>query len=273
MTKVLWGIAPKAPIHYGIATHLKNLKSYQESGAELIIVFSDILDDKSYVDLKVKYFQDFFEQIGGLSFTSCIASVMEKQIEYQEALKEVLFTTSLNKLKKSVHVSLQEQPQYSAYLNVLQNLDVVYTQANIVYGDYGQKKIYQLFSAIKKELCINREVDFHFKDLPLDLKGQKLSLSSSRTRINIHEDSEAINKKLVDLVVNQNTDLNMILNYSSQLFDFNFCEKLKARLRYFTNKDHGTCQDKVLSSLSVLLGEINQNILSKLERRNYIWVR
>lgn len=88
---------------------------------------------------------------------------------------------------------------------VMQCLDVLYNNADFIFADTGQRKIYNLLDAFSKiESCafysrfqeILDTIHIAYYPLGHDIKGKRLEESSTDTRISVHDNETTLSNKI-----------------------------------------------------------------------------
>ena len=88
---------------------------------------------------------------------------------------------------------------YSVIYPIMQCIDVLYTKADVILAEHGQKKIYSLLKYLSP--YFNHKIDkkginFIYVKQSHDILGKPLNVSTSKTRISFHETEESLKQKI-----------------------------------------------------------------------------
>ena len=225
--KSLWGVAPVAPIHLGLDSLVLLQKEAIRLGVKrhyLIIADFHALMTKgiSWRESRARsyYYEFYFKEVCQLENTDfLLGSFFQTRPDYVEELYSSLRDISLSKVRETMPSLAKNRTVYSfvAVYALMQCLDIFHVNANYVLAETAQKKIYDLVPDISNSFIqrtgIERnfttglnKMSFAYIKPAHDILGQNLNVSSSGTRISIHESESSLLKKVKRISIPAQTD-------------------------------------------------------------------
>ncbi|WP_371316458.1 hypothetical protein [Heyndrickxia ginsengihumi] len=93
-------------------------------------------------------------------------------------------------------IPVNETPLNSDIIQpLMQSIDLIFTGANIAYGNTGQLRVYSLAKKLLPKLGYSKPVIL-ISNLGHDIMSKDLNVSSSKTRISIHESKDSLTSKI-----------------------------------------------------------------------------
>ncbi|WP_149242231.1 hypothetical protein [Dyadobacter sp. 32] len=215
--KSLWGVAPVAPIHLGFDSLVLLQKEAISLGVKRhYVIIADLhalmTKGMTWKENRARsyYYEFYFKEICKLENTDfLLGSFFQTRTDYVEELYSSMRDISLSKVRETMPSSAKNQTVYSfvAVYALMQCLDIFHVNANYVLAENAQKKIYDLVPDIANSFIqrtgIERnfttglnKMSFAYVKPAYDILGQNLNLSSSGSRISIHETDTSLIKKI-----------------------------------------------------------------------------
>lgn len=202
----MWGVAPTGILHLGFDRLIVKQWDLISTKFKHTILIADIhttFERGEVKDLtqKAEYYIAYFKHIGKLKDANFkLGSSFQVSEDYIKTLYKALSHTSFNKTKKSLPPELKNGiPRVSVIIYpIAQAIDPIFLGSKIVYGGMGQRRVYTLSREIISELGFEKPIVL-LSNLSHDIKGNKLSKSSLKTRINIHDHEETLKKKINEM--------------------------------------------------------------------------
>ena len=216
----VWGVGPVAPMHLGYDELILHQRELIAKGWNHIIVLADhhvlISHDveSDEVRRRAEYYEHYFRACGGLEANYVLGSEFQCRPDYVEALLNLLRDTTISQAKRHLTTQAKSSMKVASLMYpIMQCLDAAYLNANLVFGEMGQRKIYQLMRTIDASSAITRPrfrrpgvractpvhetvVNGFFVPTACDIAGKSLKESTSSTRISIHDDEETLTQKI-----------------------------------------------------------------------------
>lgn len=210
---VLWGVAPVPPLHLGYDRALRYLRELARKGMQPMILLADFHAVLSYgLDLESSrhrktYYYTYLQHIFDGAAHYCEGVQFQTRQDYVEQLFNWQRYATLSEIKASLPSSVAkslsvETNNISTYTyTLMQVLDPVYLKANMVIGDRGQQKIYDLGPKLTAKMIAKGYASAEYPDqlyfaTASDIKGMPISQSSSASRISFHEDRDGLMNKI-----------------------------------------------------------------------------
>jgi tyrosyl-tRNA synthetase len=222
----LWGVAPCAPLHLGYDSLIVPQKLLIEAGFRHTVMIADYHAMLTYgfsmaeVTRRAIYYENYLRHCCKMSANFVLGSSFQAGPAYVEALYSAMSKLPIKAVKDTLprqDQGIGSNPvQLASYLYALmQCLDACHLDAQVVFGESAQKKVYELLSAFdggkppsgarfSKEKHNNNWAEraptaFIYAPTGVDIKGNPLNKSSAKTRISIHETPESLRKKIGEL--------------------------------------------------------------------------
>ena len=212
----IWGVSPIGPIHLGYDSQILMQKEGIKKGIKdhtIIIADLHTIMDKGFslYDIKKRgfYFEFYLKEVCKIENTKFIfGSEFQSRPLYTEMMYSILPKLEWKHIFNAMPSKMRKNRNYAASSTiypVMQCLDVLYNNANFIFADTGQRKIYNLLDVISKLESYAfysrfKEIldTIHIAYYPLghDIKGKRLVESNTNTRISVHDDETTLRNKI-----------------------------------------------------------------------------
>ncbi len=217
----LWGVAPTAPLHLGYDSLILAQRELIQLGLSHIVLLADYhaVLTHGYSGLQASsratYYESYLRHCCGIDATFLRGSRFQTTPQYVEMLYSAMSAlpvsavkNSLSKISKGSGVNAA---MVSSYIyGLMQCLDCYFVNANVIFAERGQAKIYRLldafpptalssatFSALKRiSATLAIPTVFVYASTGTDIKGMPLNISRAETRISIHERKDSLSAKI-----------------------------------------------------------------------------
>ncbi len=211
--KAYIGYAPTGKMHTGHFISLRKIADFLRADFEFTVLLADIhahLDNlKSPFDLLDSRSEYYEECIKGMMESTGVdwndlnfiqGSEFELEEDYMLNVLRMASDTTLNRCKRAAAevVRYGENPKLGGFIYpLLQTQDVYALDADVAYGGIDQRGIYMLSREIlpdfgyKKPVCV-------FAPLLTGLTGGKMSASEKGSKIDLLDEPETIEEKIMD---------------------------------------------------------------------------
>lgn len=203
------GTAITGKPHIAYYFWILKLADFLKAGFKVKLLLADLhgaLDNTPWNILDKRY--DYYKKIIPLMFESIGAKINNfefvKGSNYQlkadymlDVLRMSIFT-SANDCKKAASevVKFDENPKLSGFIYpIMQTLDEQYLEVDVQLGGTDQRKIMVLARESLPKLDYKKRVEIMFPLIP-GLIGKKMSASDEKSKVDILDDEETVNKKI-----------------------------------------------------------------------------
>ena len=212
------GFEPSGTVHLGWVLVAQKIKDLCDAGFKVTIFWADwhaYINDKlggniDNIRVCAKYMQDCFIALGvpedKVEFK--YASDLCSEIEYWEKVIKVAKVTSLSRVKRAMTIMGRSEDEAEVDASkvlypILQATDIFFLNCDVAYAGIDQRRAHMLARDAADKLGWKKPVALHTPLLP-GLKGgnrmdpieSKMSKSKPEGNITIHDDREAIAKKM-----------------------------------------------------------------------------
>ncbi len=212
------GFEPSGTVHLGWVLVAQKIKDLCDAGFRVTIFWADwhaYINDKlggSLENIRVcaRYMQDCFIALGvpqdKVEFK--YASELCSEIEYWEKVIKVAKVTSLSRVKRAMTIMGRSEDEAEVDASkvlypILQATDIFFLNCDVAYAGIDQRRAHMLARDAADKLGWKKPVALHTPLLP-GLKGgnrmdpieNKMSKSKPEGNITIHDDRDAIAKKM-----------------------------------------------------------------------------
>lgn len=205
------GNAPTGRIHIGYFFWISKVADFLKAGFKFKILLADIhahLDDQKapweLLDNRVKYYKEaligMVESLGintkDLEFVRGSDFQLKKEYTLDVYKLSALNTFSRCKRAASEVVRFGDNPKLSGFIYpILQALDEVYLDADIQFGGMDQRKILMFARENLPKIGYKPRIEIMAPLMP-GLGGGKMSASDKKSKIDILDSEEEVNKKI-----------------------------------------------------------------------------
>lgn len=203
-----WGIAPVAPIHFGLDSILATLRELDHRGWQLTVLTADLHLTLSHglvlneAAKRADYYRAYLQKCCNLRARFLRGSDLQRREDYLLALLDACKAVSVSKAKGTLPSRKSPDrvsPTIASMLYpVMQCVDALAVGSRAIVADQGQKKIYALLGTVvgSQHDPAQRRQKMLMVPTGVDILGRALNGSTRDTRIEIHETEESLARKI-----------------------------------------------------------------------------
>jgi len=200
------GYEVSGPVHIGTLIAILKQKDFQDAGCRVKVLFADVhtrlnrKGEQEWIDRMVKYWETCFKSIGLDKADYVLGSSFQFDDDYVKDVLELGLNSTLNRALRSMQEvarDIEHATVSQVIYPLMQIADVKALGADIAYGGIEQRKIHMLAREILPAIGCEKPVCIH-TPLLVSLQGPGCKMSSSKpeTIIMLHDEPDAIRKKV-----------------------------------------------------------------------------